>query len=68
MPPTYSLQQACEEGILPWKHSTARQYKKRAEARGITFPEGITDGRTTYYTEEELKDWLTRYQESTKKA
>lgn len=68
LPPTYSLQQACEEGILPWKHSTARQYKKRAEGRGIAFPEGITDGRTTYYTEEELKDWLTRYQESTKKA
>ncbi|MFF9908789.1 type IV secretory system conjugative DNA transfer family protein [Streptomyces olivaceus] len=64
LPPTYSLAEACETGILPWKHSTARQYKKRSEERGIEFPEGITDGRTTYYTEEELKKWLNRWQSS----
>ncbi|MGW6569969.1 hypothetical protein [Streptomyces sp. NPDC054975] len=64
LPPTYSLAEACEAGILPWKHGTARQYKRRSEERGITFPEGVTDGRTTYYTEEELKDWLSRWQES----
>ncbi|WP_329287748.1 type IV secretory system conjugative DNA transfer family protein [Streptomyces sp. NBC_00691] len=67
LPRTYSLAEACEEGILPWKHSTARQYKKRGEERGITFPEGVTDGRTTYFTEEELKDWATRFQASTTK-
>jgi hypothetical protein len=68
LPDTYSLADACEKGILPWKHSTARQYKTRSEKRGIPFPEGISDGRTTYYTEEELKDWLTRYQASTDKG
>ncbi|MFF6984256.1 type IV secretory system conjugative DNA transfer family protein [Streptomyces sp. NPDC008343] len=68
LPDTYSLADACEKGILPWKHGTARQYKTRAEKRGIKFPEGITDGRTTYYTEEELKDWLARYQASTDKG
>ncbi|MGW4954558.1 type IV secretory system conjugative DNA transfer family protein [Streptomyces parvulus] len=67
LPRTYSLAEACEEGILPWKHSTARQYRKRSEERGITFPEGVPDGRTTYYTEEELKDWAARYQASMKK-
>ncbi|MGW2672372.1 hypothetical protein ACWC5F_30515 [Streptomyces sp. NPDC001272] len=62
LPETYSLAEACEEGILPWKYGTARQYKKRSEERGIAFPEGITDGRTSYYTEAELKDWLSRWQ------
>ncbi|MFD7978773.1 hypothetical protein [Streptomyces sp. NPDC059071] len=66
LPETYSLAEACTAGIVPWKHSTARQYKKRSEERGIAFPEGVTDGRTTYYTEEELKDWVTRWQESTR--
>ncbi|GLV88007.1 hypothetical protein Slala03_76960 [Streptomyces lavendulae subsp. lavendulae] len=62
LPDTYSLAQACDAGILPWKHGTARQYKKRSEERGIGFPEGVTDGRTAYYTEAELKDWLTRWE------
>ncbi|MFI8829014.1 hypothetical protein [Streptomyces sp. NPDC053431] len=66
LPDTYSLAEACAAGIVPWKHSTTRQYKKRSEERGIAFPEGVTDGRTTYYTEEELKDWTARWQESTR--
>ncbi|MGW0121725.1 hypothetical protein [Streptomyces sp. NPDC003327] len=64
LPATYSLAEACAAGIVPWKHATARQYKKRSEERGIDFPEGVTDGRTTYYTEEELKDWVARWQAS----
>lgn len=68
LPTTYSLAEACEEGILPWKHGTARQYKRRSEERGVDFPEGVTDGRTTYYTEEELKDWLARWQASNARA
>lgn len=61
LPETYSLAEACEAGIVPWKYGTARQYKKRSEERGIEFPEGITDGRTAYYTEAELTDWLARW-------
>ncbi|MEU9237116.1 type IV secretory system conjugative DNA transfer family protein [Streptomyces subrutilus] len=62
LPPTYSLAEACDAGILPWKYATARQYKKRSEERGVGFPEGVQDGRTQYYTEPELKDWLARWQ------
>ncbi|MFF0561497.1 hypothetical protein [Streptomyces sp. NPDC004266] len=68
LPPTYSLAEACAAGIVPWKHATARQYKKRSEERGISFPEGVTDGRTTSYSEEELKDWVTRWQASNKRG
>ncbi|MFC8983546.1 hypothetical protein ACFU3J_15865 [Streptomyces sp. NPDC057411] len=66
LPVTYSLAEACAAGIVPWKHSTARQYKKRSEERGVAFPEGVTDGRTTYYTEDELKDWVIRWKEAMK--
>ncbi|MGW3377405.1 hypothetical protein [Streptomyces hydrogenans] len=61
LPPTYSLAEACAQGIVPWQHSTARQYKKRSEEKGVPFPEGIPDGRTTHYTEEELRDWVKRW-------
>ncbi|MFF6852753.1 type IV secretory system conjugative DNA transfer family protein [Streptomyces antimycoticus] len=61
LPETYSLHRAYERGILPWKASTTRTYRKRGESRGIAFPEGITDGQTSYYTEQELTDWLTEW-------
>ncbi|MFF5924166.1 hypothetical protein ACFY8C_38450 [Streptomyces flavochromogenes] len=64
LPTTYSLAEACAAGMVPWKYATARQYKRRSEEKGITFPEGVTDGRTTYYSEEELKDWVARWQAS----
>ncbi|MFG3041852.1 hypothetical protein ACGFYZ_33625 [Streptomyces sp. NPDC048330] len=68
LPLTYSLAEACAAGIVPWKHSTARQYKKRSEERGVDFPGGVTDGRTTYYTEEELRGWVARWQASNTRA
>ncbi|MFD4020652.1 MULTISPECIES: type IV secretory system conjugative DNA transfer family protein [Bacteria] len=58
LPDTYSLDEAHDRKILPWKASTARTYFKRGEQRGIKRPEGVPDGQTTYYTEEELTDWL----------
>ncbi|MFJ6355023.1 hypothetical protein ACIQKB_36900 [Streptomyces sp. NPDC092046] len=64
LPATYSLAEACGAGIVPWKYATARQYKKRSQERGVPFPDGVTDGRTTYYTEDELKDWVVRWKES----
>ncbi|MEU7153828.1 type IV secretory system conjugative DNA transfer family protein [Streptomyces sp. NPDC045456] len=57
-PETYSLAAAHEKGILPWKASTVRTYFKRGAARGITPPEGISDGQTSFYSEEELTSWL----------
>ncbi|MGW2227464.1 type IV secretory system conjugative DNA transfer family protein [Streptomyces formicae] len=58
LPETFSLAAAYEKGILPWKASTTRTYFKRGEKRGITPPEGISDGQTSYYSEEELTKWL----------
>ncbi|MFE0654371.1 type IV secretory system conjugative DNA transfer family protein [Streptomyces sp. NPDC059534] len=58
VPETYSLSDAHEKGILPWKAATVRTYFKRGEKRGITPPEGITDGQTSYYSEDELTTWL----------
>ena len=57
LPETYSLADAFKSGILPWKASTTRTYFKRGEARGIKAPEGISDGQTSFYTEEELRSW-----------
>ncbi|MFC9015699.1 type IV secretory system conjugative DNA transfer family protein [Streptomyces albidoflavus] len=59
---TYSLAQAFERGIIPHKPSTIRTYFKRGEKRGIKAPEGITDGQTSFYSEEELKAWLAEWQ------
>ncbi|WP_411078269.1 type IV secretory system conjugative DNA transfer family protein [Streptomyces sp. cmx-10-25] len=64
LPRTLSLAKACEEGVVPWKYGTARQYKKRSEERGIVFPAGVTDGRTSYYTEEELREWVKEWSAS----
>ncbi|MCX5207697.1 hypothetical protein OG897_40660 [Streptomyces sp. NBC_00237] len=61
MPAVYSLAEACEEGLLPWGYETAKRYRTRSAKRGIEFPEGITDGRTSCYTEEELREWVGRW-------
>ncbi|MGY4974914.1 hypothetical protein ACWGCC_37920 [Streptomyces nigrescens] len=64
LPETYSLRQACERGILPWGYETARKYLlQRSEKRGITVPEGISDGKVTYYTEAELWEWLATWKD-----
>jgi hypothetical protein len=63
LPEIVSLAEAHMRGILPWKAATTRTYRKRAEARGIPFPEGVTDGQTSYYTQAELLDWLAKWQE-----
>lgn len=60
-PETYSLAEAHARGILPWKAATVRTYFKRGKTRGIEVPEGITDGQTSFYTEEELKAWLAEW-------
>ncbi|WP_432089594.1 type IV secretory system conjugative DNA transfer family protein [Streptomyces sp. bgisy095] len=64
LPRTLSLVEACEEGVVPWTYNTARQYKMRSEGRGIVFPEGVTDGRTSYYPEEDLRDWVEKWKAS----
>jgi hypothetical protein len=61
LPETYSLAEAHTAGILPWKPSTTRTYFKRGVGRGITPPEGITDGQTSYYSKEELVHWLANW-------
>ncbi|MCY1649215.1 type IV secretory system conjugative DNA transfer family protein [Streptomyces sp. SL203] len=63
LPETYSLADAHARGFLPWKAATVRTYFKRGETRGIKAPEGITDGQTSYYTEEELAAWLSEWRE-----
>jgi hypothetical protein len=62
-PETYTLTEAFEAGILPWKAATTRTYRKRGEDRGISFPDGVSDGHTFFYTEEELVTWLSEWQE-----
>jgi len=58
LPDTYSLSDAFDRGILPWKAGTVRTYFKRGEKRGIAVPEGISDGSTSFYSEAELVQWL----------
>ncbi|MEU8516353.1 type IV secretory system conjugative DNA transfer family protein [Kitasatospora sp. NPDC048722] len=63
LPVTYSLAEAYEKQILPWKASTARTYFKRGVERGIEPPEGISDGSTQFFSEEELRGWLARWEQ-----
>ncbi|MFI2620546.1 type IV secretory system conjugative DNA transfer family protein [Streptomyces sp. NPDC018584] len=59
LPATFSIADACERGILPWGYETARKYLlQRSKGKGIPVPEGVSDGKVTYYTEAELRDWL----------
>lgn len=63
-PVRYSLAEAFEEGILPWKPSTMRTYmRKRSPERGIPVPVGELDGQTTRYTKDELTTWLRTWQQ-----
>jgi len=58
VPVRYSLEEAWEKGILPWKAPTARTYlRRRSPERGIPVPEGKLDGQTVRYTEDELTTW-----------
>ncbi|MFF5505806.1 hypothetical protein [Streptomyces roseolus] len=56
-PVRFSLNEAWRQGILPWKSSTTRMYRKRSVARGIPVPEGELDGQTLRFTEAELRTW-----------
>ncbi|MGW2748450.1 type IV secretory system conjugative DNA transfer family protein [Streptomyces sp. NPDC001450] len=59
LPDTFSIADACKKGILPWGYETARKYLlQRSKDRGVAVPEGVTDGRVTYYTRAELETWL----------
>ncbi|MFH8738056.1 hypothetical protein [Streptomyces sp. NPDC017964] len=59
LPPTYSIAEACKLGILPWHYDTARKYLlQRSKTKGVPVPDGVTDGKVTYYTEPELMSWL----------
>ncbi|CAC36715.1 hypothetical protein PV411_33940 [Streptomyces sp. NRRL_B-16638] len=57
-PARYSLAEAFEEGILPWKASTTRTYFKRSRERGVPVPSGEPDSGTTRYTKDELTTWV----------
>ncbi|MFB7341263.1 hypothetical protein ACFCZ6_14495 [Streptomyces hydrogenans] len=61
----YSLDEANQSGILPWKASTVRQYFKRCRLRDIPVPAGCEspDGPGRRYTEEELSAWLREWQQ-----
>ncbi|NYE44859.1 hypothetical protein [Streptomyces fulvorobeus] len=63
-PELFSLAEACAAGLLPWEHATAKVYKGRSVRRGVPFPAGTNDGRVTYYTRDEITDWLKRWQAS----
>jgi hypothetical protein len=63
--PRYSLTEAHQKGILPWKAATARTYRKRSIERGIPVPEGESDGQTTRYTEDELRTWRAAWERNT---
>lgn len=59
LPETFSIAEACKRRILPWGYETARKYLlQRSKDRGVPVPDGITDGKVTYYTEAELETWL----------
>ncbi|WP_414170885.1 hypothetical protein ACMATS_37795 (plasmid) [Streptoverticillium reticulum] len=61
--PRYSLDEAWEKKILPWKAPTARTYmRRRSPERGVPVPEGELDGQTVRYTEDELRTWLAAWQ------
>ncbi|MFE3585087.1 type IV secretory system conjugative DNA transfer family protein [Streptomyces vinaceus] len=56
-PAVYSLQEACEAGILPVKYEAARQRVSRARKKGMEMPEGITVEGVRYWTAQELRGW-----------
>ncbi|MFJ7250171.1 hypothetical protein ACIQWA_36805 [Kitasatospora sp. NPDC098652] len=57
----YTLEQACEAGILPAANAgSVRARKSKAVRAGIPFPRGVKEGRTTRFTGVELADWWQR--------
>ncbi|MGN9821917.1 type IV secretory system conjugative DNA transfer family protein [Streptomyces sp. SD11] len=60
---TYSLAEAFKRDIIPYKPSTIRTYFKRGEKRGIAAPEGVSDGQTSFYSEDELRTWVASWQD-----
>ncbi len=59
----YSLAEAWHKGILPWKPATARVYRSRSVQRGVPVPEGVLDGQTLRFTEDELRAWRAAWEE-----
>lgn len=57
IPLRLTLEEACRRGIIPLSYEAAKRRRSRAIKAGKPFPEGVKDGRTTYYTVKELKDW-----------
>ncbi|MGW3654001.1 restriction endonuclease [Streptomyces sp. NPDC000878] len=55
---TYTLVEAYEAGIVPWKPATMRQYLVRSQRRGIPLPRSMWDGQAHHYSEEQLRTWL----------
>ncbi|MEU8812463.1 hypothetical protein ACN6K5_007597 [Streptomyces violaceoruber] len=62
-PTRYSLADAFDEGILPWKASTTRTYFKRSRERGVPVPAGEPDSGTTRYTKDELTAWVQAWEQ-----
>ncbi|MFB6791737.1 restriction endonuclease [Streptomyces olivaceus] len=53
----YSLAEAYDAGLVPWKPATMRQYLLRSQRRGIPLPRS-RDGLGHLYTAAELGEWL----------
>ena len=62
VPEMYTLREAAEAGIVPLSYDALRQRKKRAAKLGVEFPEGVSFGSVTQYSEAELRDWWDRVQ------
>ncbi|MGI5493932.1 hypothetical protein [Microtetraspora malaysiensis] len=64
----YTLEEACEAGILPIGYEAAKRRRTRALSSGRPFPEGVKDGRATIYTEDELREWWQSENEAEKRS
>ncbi|ARI56834.1 hypothetical protein A6E92_31720 (plasmid) [Streptomyces sp. S8] len=53
----YSLAEAYDAGLVPWKPATMRQYLLRSQRRGVPLPRS-RDGMGHLYTAAELDEWL----------
>ncbi|MEV7809028.1 hypothetical protein AB0O28_39355 [Microbispora sp. NPDC088329] len=64
----YTLEEACESGIIPLSYEAAKRRRTRARDAGRPFPDGIKEGRATVYTARELRDWWQTESEAEKKS
>ncbi len=64
----YTLEEACEAGIIPLGYEAAKRRRTRAREAGREFPAGVKDGRATIYTAEELREWWESESESEKRS